>query len=98
MLHYVHGIVQFGIHYSSRGTPLLVGFTDSDWAGDPDDRKSTAGYVFSLGSGPVTWACKKQQAIALSSAEAEYQAMVMHVRKPCGFDKSFQSLDLSSNI
>ena len=37
-----------------QGKPLLVGFTDSDWAGDPDDRKSTAGYVFSLGSGPVT--------------------------------------------
>jgi hypothetical protein len=54
----------------------LVGFTDSDWADDPDDQKSTAGYVFSLGSGPVTWACKKQQAIALSSVEAEYQAVV----------------------
>jgi hypothetical protein len=54
----------------------LVGFTDSDWANGPDDRKSTAGYVFSLGSGPVTWACKKQQAISLSSAEAEYRAMV----------------------
>jgi hypothetical protein len=70
------GTVQFGIHYSSGGTPLLVGFTDSDWAGDPDDRKSTAGYVFNLGSGPVTWACKKQQAIALSSVEAEYRAAV----------------------
>jgi hypothetical protein len=54
----------------------LVGFTDSDWVGDPDDQKSTAGYVFSLGSGPVTWACKKQQAISLSSAEAEYRAAV----------------------
>jgi hypothetical protein len=47
----------------------LVGFTDSDWVGDLDDRKSIAGYVFSLGSGSVTWACKKQQAIALSSIE-----------------------------
>ena len=54
----------------------MVGFTDSDWAGDPDDRNSTAGYVFSLGSGPVTWACKKQQAISLSSAEAKYRATV----------------------
>jgi hypothetical protein len=76
ILHYVHGTVQFVIHYSSGGTPLLVGFTDSDWADDPNDRKSTAGYVFSLGSGPVTWACKKQQAIALSSAEAEYRATI----------------------
>jgi hypothetical protein len=76
ILRYVRGTVQFRIHYSSRGTPLLVGFTDSDWVGDPDDRKSTEGYVFSLGSGPVTWAYKKQQAISLSSAKAEYRTMV----------------------
>jgi hypothetical protein len=50
----------------------LVGFTDSDWDDDPDDRKSTACYVFSLGSGLVTWACKKEHAIALSLAEIEY--------------------------
>ena len=55
---------------------MLVGFTNSDWADDPDDRKSTVGYVFSLGSRPVTWACKKQQGLALSSAEAEYRAVV----------------------
>ena len=76
ILHYVRGTVQFGIHYSLGGTPLLVGFTNSDWVGDPNDRKSTAGYVFYLGSGPVTWACNKQQAIALSSEEAAYRAVV----------------------
>ena len=76
ILRYIRGTIQFGIHYSIGGEPLLVGFTDLDWAGDPDDRKSTADYVFSMGSGPVTWACKKQQALALSSAEAEYRAAV----------------------
>jgi hypothetical protein len=76
ILCYVRGTVQFEIHYSSRGNPLLVSFTDADWAGDPNDWKSTASYVFSLGSGPITWACKKQKAIALSLAEAEYQAVV----------------------
>ena len=55
---------------------MLVGFIDSDWAGDPDDRKSTKCYVFSLGSRPVTWDCNKQQALALSSVEAEYRATV----------------------
>jgi hypothetical protein len=48
----------------------LVGFTDSDWDDDPGDRNPTVGYVFSLGSRPVTWACKKQKDIDLSSAEA----------------------------
>ena len=76
ILHYVRGIVQLGIHYSSGGNPLFVGFTDSDWADNPDDWKSIAGYVFSLRSGPVTWAYKKQQAISLSLVEEEYRAMV----------------------
>jgi hypothetical protein len=70
ILRYVYGIVQFRIHYSSGGTLLLVGFTDSDWADNPDDWKSTAGNVFNLGSGPITWDCKKQQDITLSSTKA----------------------------
>jgi hypothetical protein len=73
ILFYVQGTI---LHYSSGGTPLLVGFNDSDWVGNPDDQKSIVGCVFSLGSGPITWACKKRQAIALSSVEAEYRAMV----------------------
>eukprot|EP00253_Pinus_taeda_P008784 PITA_08784 len=66
----------FGIHYSAEASPPLVGFSDFDWAGEPDDRKSTAGCVFTLGSGPITWACKKQSAISLSSVEAEYHGVV----------------------
>eukprot|EP00253_Pinus_taeda_P035879 PITA_35879 len=76
ILRYVCSTVQFGIHYSAEASPLLVGFTDSDWAGDLDDRKSTVGYVFTLGSGPITWACKKRAAISLPSAEAEYRGAV----------------------
>ena len=76
ILHYVLGTVQFGIHYSAEVAPLLVGFTDSYWVGDPDDQKSTTCYVFTLGSGPITWACKKQGSISLSSAEVEYHGAI----------------------
>ena len=55
---------------------MLIGFTDSDWAGDPDDRKSTAGYVVTLGLGPITWSCKKQSAISLYLAKVEYRGAV----------------------
>ena len=51
ILWYDRGTIQFGIHYSSGGTPLLVGFTDFNWAGDPDDLKSVEGYDFSLSYG-----------------------------------------------
>eukprot|EP00253_Pinus_taeda_P009293 PITA_09293 len=56
--------------------PILSGYTDSDWADSVDDCKSTTGYVFSLGSSAVTWTSKKQQAVALSSTEAEYRGAV----------------------
>eukprot|EP00253_Pinus_taeda_P012379 PITA_12379 len=59
-----------------EASPLLVGFTDFDWASDLDDRKSTTSYVFTLGYGPITWDCKKQSAISLSSAEAGYRGTV----------------------
>ena len=55
---------------------MLIGFTNSNWAGDPDDQKSTVGYVFTLGSGLITWSCKKQSVISLSSAESEYHGAV----------------------
>ena len=48
----------------------IIGFKDSDWDGDLDDRKSTASFVFTLGSRPITWDCKKEISIALSSTEA----------------------------
>eukprot|EP00253_Pinus_taeda_P018033 PITA_18033 len=70
-LHYFLGLQVFVV-----ASPLLVGFTDFDWAGDPDDRKSTTGYVLTLGSGPITWDCKKQGAISLSSTKVEYRGAV----------------------
>lgn len=64
------------IHYNTRETPLWIGFIDFDWVGDPYDRKSTTGYVFTLGWGLITWSCKKQSAMAFSSVEEEYHATV----------------------
>jgi hypothetical protein len=52
----------------------LIGYTDSDFAGSIDDRKSTSSYVFSLGSGEVALASKKQPIVTLSFVEAEYVA------------------------
>eukprot|EP00253_Pinus_taeda_P035557 PITA_35557 len=76
-LGHLHYFLRLKVFQSKEGaSPLLVSFTDSDWAGDPDDRKSTASYVFTLGSRPITWDCKKQSAISLSSSEAEYRGTV----------------------
>ncbi|MCI23952.1 copia-type polyprotein [Trifolium medium] len=52
----------------------LVGWSDSDYASDLDDRKSTYGYVFMLGSSSISWSSKKQAIVTLSTTEAEFVA------------------------
>ena len=76
ILRYVNGTKGFGILYSSSESFMLIGYTDSDRAGSVDDRKSTSGYVFHMGSGAISWASKKQPIVALSTAEAEYVAAI----------------------
>eukprot|EP00253_Pinus_taeda_P029545 PITA_29545 len=51
-------------------------YKNSDWAGSVDDRKSTSGYVFHMGSGAISWASKKQSIVALSTTDAEYVAAI----------------------
>ncbi|KAE8655248.1 hypothetical protein F3Y22_tig00117034pilonHSYRG01564 [Hibiscus syriacus] len=53
---------------------MLVGYFDSDWCGDVDDRKSTSGYAFFLAETTFTWLSKKQPVVTLSTCEAEYVA------------------------
>ena len=58
--------------YKKEEDNRLKGYTDSDWAGSLDDRKSTSGYIFCLGTKVTSWSSKKQKVVALSTAEAEY--------------------------
>ncbi|KAK2981110.1 hypothetical protein RJ640_021164 [Escallonia rubra] len=74
ILRYIAGTRDFGLWYSQVSNFRLVGFSDSDWAGCLDDRRSTSGSIFNLGSGAITWTSKRQATVALSSSEAEYIA------------------------
>ena len=65
--------MDYGIVYKSNTPIQLEGYTDADWAGYKADRRSTSGFVFSLGSGAISWSSKKQPTVALSSTEAEYR-------------------------
>ena len=74
ILRYVSHTTDYGIWYSRDSTADLAGFSDADWAGNSDDRKSTSGGCFYLGNNLVAWYSKKQNSISLSTAEAEYIA------------------------
>jgi hypothetical protein len=73
-LRYLHGTLNYGLRYASNNDVQLNGFTDSDWAGSADDRKSTSGICLSLDSAMISWAGKKKKSVALNTAEAEYIA------------------------
>jgi hypothetical protein len=76
IMRYIKGTISLGVLYSDEdnGKLLLQGWTDSDYAGDSDDRKSTSGYVFKLGTGAISWCSKKQPIVTLSTTEAEFVA------------------------
>jgi hypothetical protein len=63
------------------GDLMLCAYSDTDFAGDWDDRKSTGVYVFLIGTGTVSWSAKKQKVTALSTLEAEYMAMSQAARE-----------------
>lgn len=57
------------------GDLKLSGYTDSDWAEDRFDRRSTSAYTYRIGSGSISWKSWKQPTVSLSSTEAEYKAL-----------------------
>ncbi|GAB2292881.1 hypothetical protein Dimus_038225 [Dionaea muscipula] len=80
ILRYLKGTLTYGAwYYSAKSDCALSGFSDSDWGNDLDCRRSTTGFLFSLGSTPFTWVSKLQPIVTLSSSEAEYVAIAAAV-------------------
>lgn len=75
ILRYIAGTQDYGCYYRRKEKDAhLVGFSNSDLAGDVDTRKSTTGVVYFLGENIITWQSQKQKVVALSSCEAGYMA------------------------
>uniref|UniRef100_A0A2N9GHZ2 Integrase catalytic domain-containing protein n=1 Tax=Fagus sylvatica TaxID=28930 RepID=A0A2N9GHZ2_FAGSY len=82
ILRYIRGTVHHGIEFTP-GPLTLSAYTDADWAGDPDDRRSTSGFLIYLGSNAITWSAKKQPTVSRSSTESEYRALAFASAELC---------------
>ncbi|PNX98724.1 retrotransposon-related protein [Trifolium pratense] len=93
ILRYLKGTINYGVLYDKGSLNMkLEGWTDSDYAGDNDDRKSTSSYVFKLGYGEISWSSKKQPIVTLSTTEAEYVAAASRACQGVWLGKILQQL------
>lgn len=83
ILRYILGTVDVGLVFQQDDSICqhVVGYVDSDYAGDLDKRRSTTGYVFTLARGPVSWRSTLQSTVALSTTEAEYMAVTEAIKE-----------------
>ena len=75
LLHYLKHTISHGLLLRCQFSLHLHAFSDSDWAGCPNDRCSTSGYCVFLGTNLISWSSTKQPTVSRSSIEAEYHAL-----------------------
>jgi hypothetical protein len=77
VLRYLKGTIDHSIIYQPSDSPQpFITYSDADHGGNPDNGKSTGGYVVKIGSGAVSWSSKLQPLVALSTTEAEHISAV----------------------
>ncbi len=95
ILRYIKHTLRCGIFYEAKSQLQVHGYTDVDWAGNVSDRRSTSGFMFSFGSGAISWSSKKQPTVALSSTEAEYRGAAIAACEVVWLQKLFSDLGQS---
>ena len=92
ILRYLKGTEDYGLWYKLGGDMDLKVFTDADWVGNIDDRKSTSGGAFFLGKRLVSWTSKKQNCVSQSTAEAEYVVAAVNYSKFVWFKQLLEGM------
>ena len=75
LLHYLKKTINYGIKIRKTSGNDISAYTDADFSNDYEDRKSISGVIVYHNKNPITWICKKQDAVSLSTMEAEYYAL-----------------------
>jgi hypothetical protein len=91
ILRYLKGSVDLGIEYGGKERLALKVFVDADW-GASENRRSIGGYIVVFAGGAISWSCKKQGSVALSSTEAEYMALVQVLKESIWLQRLLREL------
>ncbi|XP_016734222.1 secreted RxLR effector protein 161-like [Gossypium hirsutum] len=75
VLRYLRGTLDFGLYFTPTLKLLLERYSDTSWASDADNRRSTSGFCVFLGGNPISWSSRKQSVVSRSTAEAEYKSL-----------------------
>jgi hypothetical protein len=75
ILRFVKGTINLGLRIVKNPSMVVSGFSDADWAGCLDDRRSTGGFAVFLGTNLISWSARKQPTVSRSSTEAEYKSI-----------------------
>lgn len=82
-LRYLKGTLDNGLQLHTSPTSSLIAYSDADWAGYLDSRRSTSRYCVYLGDNLISWSTKRQMIVSGSSAEAVYRIVGHMVAKCC---------------
>lgn len=101
VLKYLKSSNNLALHFNRQGKPddsvQLQAYSDADWAGDVESRRSTTGFVFTLCGSAVTWRSKLQTSVALSTCEAEVVALSETAREAIWLHQLGQELGFLPN-
>ena len=97
VLRYLKGTINLGLTFKRSSDFQLVGYSDADWAGDVDSRKSTSGYIFKIGDCMISWKSQKQSIVALSTTEAEYTALCSATQESVWLRRLLESINQRQN-
>jgi len=94
IMRYIKGTLDMGILYSASSNEGLIGYSDADYGGDLQDRKSTSGMIFTLFGGSISWASTKQKTVATATVVAEYVALTPAIKEALWLKQLFEEISI----
>ncbi|KAI3735041.1 hypothetical protein L6452_14528 [Arctium lappa] len=92
IIRYLQGTPELGLHLYPTASTQLISYTDADWGGCPDTRRSTSGYCVFLGDNLISWSAKRQPTLSRSSSKDEYRGVANVVAEACWLQNLFLEL------